>query len=452
MLLERALAREGRGWQLQRLAQTTALIAETVAELIDAGPLEAEGSWRTAIDSAIDQPLPARGDPEWEIEQSARDEKATALETLARSRIAALVGPAGTGKTTMLKALCSDAEIAGRVLLLAPTGKARVQLGDKVGAKARTLAEFLRKAERWDWERGYFLNPNGMRTGGFRTVVVDEASMLTEEMLAALIDSLKTPDRLILCGDHRQLPPIGAGRPFADLVAHLRETGNKDASGGGLAELTIGRRLRPDPAADGASRGRDDLAVAARFAADATPAGADQALARVIAGHGDGTVEVHAWKDEDDLHREILDVLCADAELGLSERNADALKRSLGATHDYNGRPSFVFGEGGAGAENWQILSPVRSRPGGVAGLNNLIRRAWRAGDAIAARNKRVFPNPMGADEVLFHDKVMCVTNHRRKAKNIASGEFENGDAANGEIRNGSGLAEEGRPRGGPMD
>src|SRR4051794_7768448 len=75
--------------------------------------------------------------------------KARALATLARSRVAALVGPAGTGKTTMLKALCSDLVVAGTVLLLAPTGKARVQLGDKVGAKARTLAQFLRKAERW---------------------------------------------------------------------------------------------------------------------------------------------------------------------------------------------------------------------------------------------------------------------------------------------------------------
>ena len=38
--------------------------------------------------------------------------------------------------------------------------------------------------------------------------------MLTEEMLAALIDSLKGVDRFILVGDARQLPPIGAGRPF----------------------------------------------------------------------------------------------------------------------------------------------------------------------------------------------------------------------------------------------
>ena len=45
--------------------------------------------------------------------------------------------------------------------------------------------------------------------------------MLTEEMLASLIDALKGVERLILVGDPRQLPPIGAGRPFVDIVDQL---------------------------------------------------------------------------------------------------------------------------------------------------------------------------------------------------------------------------------------
>jgi hypothetical protein len=295
-LVETPLAGDGgRAWQLHRLAQTTALIAETVAERIEAGSLEAEANWREAINAAIGQPMPARDDPDHALEEEARLEKARALETLARSRIAALLGPAGTGKTTMLKALCSDPELAGNVLLLAPTGKSRVQLADKVEARARTLAQFLREAERWDWERGYYLNADGMRLGGFRTVIVDEASMLTEEMLAALIDALKEPERLILCGDHRQLPPIGAGRPFADLVACLRELDPDEKSGGGLAELIIGRRQRPESRDEAGGRTRDDFAVAARFSSDRTPAGGDQALARVVAGEGNGTLSIVSW-------------------------------------------------------------------------------------------------------------------------------------------------------------
>ncbi len=434
-LAEKPLAGDGgRGWQLQRLAQTTALIADTVARLIEAGPLSVEVDWRKAIDAVIGQAMPPPNDPEFALEEDARQEKAQALETLARSRIAALVGPAGTGKTTMLRALCSDPELAGNVLLLAPTGKSRVQLAEKVGAPARTLAQFLGKADRWGWDVGYYLNPHGMRLGGFRTVIVDEASMLTEEMLAALLDALKEPERLILCGDHCQLPPIGGSRPFADLVAHLRALAGEEPTGGGLAEILIGRRQRAGSARGFTNQKRDDLAVAARFSSDRTPAGADQALARVVAGEGDGTISVISWSDEDDLHRKITDVLCADLQLGLSTLDADALKRSLGATSEYNGRPSFDFGNGGAGAERWQILSPVRSRTGGVVGLNRLIRRTWRAGEAAFAHRNRVFPNPMGADEVLFHDKVMCAENRPLKAKNITTGNYETADVANGEI------------------
>ena len=289
-------------------------------------------NWRQAIDDAIDEQMPLQGDSGREIEEAAREEKARALQTLARSRISVLVGPAGTGKTTMLRALCSRKELADNVLLLAPTGKARVQLGDKTGTKARTLAQFLRTAGRWEWERGYYLNPTGMRTGGFQTVIVDEASMLTEEMLAALLEALIDPQRVILCGDHRQLPPIGAGRPFADLVAHLRDQGGDD-SGGGLGELTIGRRHRPTAADPTGARLRDDLSVAARFSSGPAPAGADQALARVVEGGGDGTVSVMSWADEDDLHSKIAQVLCADPDLGLSEGTPTA-------SNDPSGRPA----------------------------------------------------------------------------------------------------------------
>ena len=51
------------------------------------------------------------------------------------------------------------------------------------------------------------------KDGTYKTVIVDEASMLTEEQLGALIDSLKGVQRIVLVGHKRQLPPIGAGCP-----------------------------------------------------------------------------------------------------------------------------------------------------------------------------------------------------------------------------------------------
>lgn len=55
-----------------------------------------------------------------------------------------LVGSAGTGKTTLLKVLRHTPSVAaGGVLLVAPTGKARVQPAQRVQAEAVTLAQFL---------------------------------------------------------------------------------------------------------------------------------------------------------------------------------------------------------------------------------------------------------------------------------------------------------------------
>ena len=53
----------------------------------------------------------------------------------------------------MLEALCADADVAaGGILLLAPTGKAAVQLSARTKSEAQTLAKFLQRHERWDYD------------------------------------------------------------------------------------------------------------------------------------------------------------------------------------------------------------------------------------------------------------------------------------------------------------
>ena len=62
-----------------------------------------------------------------------------------------------------------------------------------------------------------------------KTVVIDESSMLTMDDLYAVLVALDLAhvQRLILVGDPNQLPPIGIGRPFADLVAFLDDAAQK---------------------------------------------------------------------------------------------------------------------------------------------------------------------------------------------------------------------------------
>ena len=426
LLLERPLADGiGRGWQLDYLAEVTDLIRDDVKQRIEGQPLDVTWNWRDRIDDV----LPAAAGSDDVAEEEARHEKAAALETIVRSRISALIGPAGSGKTSMLKALCRDDGIrAGGVLLLAPTGKAAVQLRRGTGLPTLNLAQFCGRQKRWDYESGqYYLTPNAPRDSSSKTVVIDEASMLTEEMLAATIDALDGVERLILCGDPRQLPPIGAGRPFVDLVALLRDSAG---SGGGLAELRTGRRQIAEVGGT-----PDDVALASLFAPGSDFLGAEDALARILSGSGDGRVDIVAWEDEADLHRKVVEVLENEGDLGLAGRNRGAICRSFGASCDDDGLPDFPQGSAGAGAENWQILSPVRARPGGVVGLNELIRRTWRGADVRMAAGRNGFAPPMGADQVIFADKVMLLRNHhRRKAERLPEKDKVKVGVANGEI------------------
>jgi hypothetical protein len=159
-------------------------------------------------------------------EKRARGEKAAALKELAESRFSVLAGPAGTGKTSLLGILCAQPEIRDDgLLLLAPTGKARVRMQELAadqGSKAFTIAQFLNTNGRYDGNTGRYFISDAPKVTGYATVIVDEASMLTEDMLGALLDALQGVKRFILVGDPAQLPPIGAGRPFVDIIAQLR--------------------------------------------------------------------------------------------------------------------------------------------------------------------------------------------------------------------------------------
>jgi hypothetical protein len=166
-----------------------------------------------------------------------------------------LVGDAGTGKTTVLSVLCSHPQIkSGGVLLLAPTGKATVRLLESMGEAAKGLtalnvAQFLMKSKRFDWRTMRYRLSSVRNRDVPETVIVDESSMLTEEMFGALVEALSSAKRIIFAGDPNQLPPIGAGRPFVDLVNLLRlgmEPGTFPRTGACYGELTVNRRQSSD--------------------------------------------------------------------------------------------------------------------------------------------------------------------------------------------------------------
>ncbi|MDV7396357.1 AAA family ATPase, partial [Arthrospira platensis SPKY1] len=113
----------------------------------------------------------------------------------------------------------------------------------------------------------------------------------TEEMLAATLDALQGVERLILVGDPRQLPPIGAGRPFVDLVTQFAPPGihgRFPRIGQDYAELTVTSRQI-------GGEDRDDVALSRWFSGVPLAPGEDEVLDRVLLHDGSPHIHFKAW-------------------------------------------------------------------------------------------------------------------------------------------------------------
>jgi AAA domain/UvrD-like helicase C-terminal domain len=416
-------------YQLKRFADTAGLIRKTVQKRVGPKSQRHKGkhNFRAVVDKHLGR-LPSDG-TDAAIEEKARTEKAAALEEVFASRLSVLIGPAGTGKTTLLKMLCAlDDVAAGGVLLLAPTGKARVQLETKTGiGGGLTIAQFLiRFGERYDPDTGrYRLTGSAERCGDYRTVVVDECSMLTEEQLAALLDALSGMDRLVLVGDSRQLPPIGSGRPFVDIVRDLEPEGVEyhfPRVGRGYAELTIPRRQQ------GATRA--DLLLASWFGGNPDPA-ADEIWDR-LERQKLPEIRFESWSDGEDVQAKLLGLIVDELKLkGLGDEVG--FECSFGASL-YNGGTFFWRSRDPKSplkAESWQIISPVRGADHGVDALNRIVQRTFRK-TWLSRANAPGFPKihrPLGRQGIIYGDKVINLENSsRRRVYPERSSYVANGD------------------------
>jgi len=367
-------------------------------------------------------------DSDDERHQMALAEQSLALENITTRRLSVLIGQAGTGKTSIVGALVECAPlIAHGILLLAPTGKARVRLAGATGIEAMTVAQFLYKLGRYDGmrQRPRFEgeNPRATKYSSAQTVVIDEASMLTMDYLQAILDGLDLANvtRIILVGDPNQLPPIGVGRPFVDLVSYLENTplqkGKAEASG------AIGKLLVEVRTNKGAPS--DALRLAAWYTNQ--PVGGDSE--RVLSDVGEklefNDLEISFWKTPDDLHNVLLEQF--QKHLGLtSATDVDGFNTALGF-EDNN--VSFANSDG---VENSQILSPERAHPYGVHDLNRWIQERFRAKELRGVRE--FFKTSIGGEEIVLRDKVIQLRNEKRPGYNWDIKAPEEHYIANGEI------------------
>ncbi len=141
-----------------------------------------------------------------------------AVELAAGRQVMLLTGGPGTGKTTCLRGVLSLFEMMGLdTALAAPTGRAAKRLGELCNTEASTIHRLLETG--FDPHTGKLVfTRNSYDPLKADAVIVDETSMVDVPLMAALLDALEDDCRLVLVGDPDQLPSVGPGALFADLI------------------------------------------------------------------------------------------------------------------------------------------------------------------------------------------------------------------------------------------
>jgi hypothetical protein len=168
----------------------------------------------------------------------------------------------------------------------------------------------------------------------------------------------------------------------------------------------------------------------------APSAGDDEVFASVEGEHK--TIRFVEWKDPADFQLKLMDVLKDELMLASTDDQRGFNKQVGGVAkgeYDYfNSTREGVLGSVGS-IEQWQILSPLRGMPFGVNDVNRLIHERFRAGlVALATRFPRSIPKPFGAERIVYGDKVINLSNHRRDGRRVYPQEGALGYLANGEI------------------
>lgn len=367
--------------------------------------------------------------------QHAIDGQKNACGRIFNKKLSVLTGGAGTGKSTVIAALIkavykAHGEATG-IAVIAPTGKATDRLRSEFNkdnsferVTSATIHSLLAK-HGWLNSNMTFRLQGGNSIEDFSTIIIDECSMIDLSLMAALFRAVKWSNvqRLILVGDPAQLPPIGVGKVFADVVGYtrkeypehlaelkdnLRQMLNRvEGNGNGIldfAQCFINQVARPTPTpTDSASQENIDTAKQGRK---------DFIQKLHEGGAVDEDLIVEYWKDAEQLTEHLIERITKDLSTSSVNEQEEASK---------------IWGA--ALKENiniFQILSPVR---GDLYGTENI--------NLSCQQHKSSYWLSKGhIDGVTVYDKVIQVIN-RPSSKPLYGYDYTTNSSCTCEVFNG---------------
>lgn len=171
----------------------------------------AKDGGRVNIDALIDRLETANG-----IKYAPMQREAIALA--AKNRMLVITGGPGTGKTTILKAvLAMYDELELETYLAAPTGRAAKRMSELCGMEASTIHRMLGAKMSEDGETVVFGKDEEDKLA-CDALIIDECSMVDITLMHAILKALKSDCRILLVGDADQLPSVGPGNVFSDII------------------------------------------------------------------------------------------------------------------------------------------------------------------------------------------------------------------------------------------
>jgi exodeoxyribonuclease V alpha subunit len=147
------------------------------------------------------------------------EEQKEVVANAVKDNVVLISGRAGTGKSTIAKAILKTYTLAGKsIAACALSAKAAQRITEATGYPASTIHRLLASDG-----HGFKYNYNNPLP--YDVILIDECSMINAEIFYHLLSAIREGSKVIMCGDNRQLPPIGYGNIFSDLL-NMCETFN----------------------------------------------------------------------------------------------------------------------------------------------------------------------------------------------------------------------------------